>query len=160
MSDPGEDRAEPRVDRAVAGDAPVSEADPATEVMAVAAARAPDDAAEGVRIVTAQLAAEPGLTGMAPPVVEPASAGLKASVSSKAPARPVEPAQPLTASARPEPALTTGPQPAGFGAASSPSSSTPTGALAKLAENRPELVICAAFVGGLLLATILKRLAR
>lgn len=38
--------------------------------------------------------------------------------------------------------------------------SSPVAAIAKLAGDRPELVIAGAFVGGLLLATLLKRLAR
>jgi hypothetical protein len=38
--------------------------------------------------------------------------------------------------------------------------STPGASVAKLASDHPELVIGAAFLGGLLLATILKRLAR
>jgi hypothetical protein len=38
--------------------------------------------------------------------------------------------------------------------------STLGASVAKLASDHPELVIGAAFVGGLLLATILKRLAR
>jgi hypothetical protein len=101
--------------------------------------------------------APPGVVQAAEPPSEARTEVHVVEPSGRAPAPDLDP----VAEAEPVPVVPVVPAPVAGGVADqSAGGSPPAAAAAKLAAERPELMLAGAFIGGLLLATILKRLAR